>query len=270
MLTRLIDNQRLLAAVQAAVTALLALAVTWVGRRRAIHLEKETLIALGRAIVQVVAVGSVLLFLLNQATWSSLLALAAMILTAGFMGASRIKELPGALPVTLTSVALGAGSVIALMILVGVIPWETSSLIPVGSMIVANVMTTVVQALERFHAEIESHVGEIETALALGAKPDAAITRYVQAATEASLIPRINSLRSLGIVWIPGLMSGMVLSGEDPIFAALYQFVILAMIYAAGGFGSILSMLLMRRRVFSPAMQLLLRPGEPSPEPEAS
>jgi putative ABC transport system permease protein len=49
----------------------------------------------------------------------------------------------------------------------------------------------------------------------------------------ASLIPRIDSLRSLGIVWIPGLMAGMVLAGSDPVYAAIYQFVVIAMVFAS-------------------------------------
>jgi putative ABC transport system permease protein len=121
-------------------------------------------------------------------------------------------------------------------------------------------MNTLALALDRFRSEIVSHVGEIETALALGAEPKVSVKRYVQAAIEASLIPRINSLRSLGIVWIPGAMTGMVLSGSDPVYAALYQFVIIAMIFASSGLTSVFSILLVRTRIFSPAMQLLLQP----------
>jgi len=80
----------------------------------------------------------------------------------------------------------------------------------------------------------------------------------VQASFEASLIPAIDSLRSLGIVWIPGLMAGMLLSKANPVYAAIYQFVVLAMIFAASGLTSLVSTLLIRGRIFSPAEQLLL------------
>ena len=82
----------------------------------------------------------------------------------------------------------------------------------------------------------------------------------MQTSFEASLIPAIDSLRSLGIVWIPGLMAGMLLSGARPVYAAIYQFVVLAMIFAASGLTSLVSTLLMRSRVMSPAEQLVLRP----------
>jgi putative ABC transport system permease protein len=105
-------------------------------------------------------------------------------------------------------------------------------------------------------------VGEIETALALGADGKSSVSPYVQVSFEASLIPAIDSLRSLGIVWIPGQMAGMLLSGARPIYAAIYQFVLLAMIFAASGLTSLISTLLIGARVMSPAEQLILRPGQ--------
>lgn len=69
----------------------------------------------------------------------------------------------------------------------------------------------------------------------------------------------IDSLRSLGIVWIPGLMARMLLSGTRPAYAAIYQFVVLAMIFASSGLTSLMSTLLMRTHVLSPAEQLVLR-----------
>ena len=83
----------------------------------------------------------------------------------------------------------------------------------------------------------------------------------MQTSFEASLIPSIDSLRSLGIVWIPGLMAGMLLSGARPVYAAIYQFVVLAMIFAASALTSLVSMFLIRTRVMSSAEQLVLRPA---------
>jgi putative ABC transport system permease protein len=158
-------------------------------------------------------------------------------------------------------IGFGSGLVIVIMTWLGVIDSAVSSLIPVGSMLIANAMNTNALALDRFRAEVEAHVGQIEAALALGADANSTVTPYVQAAVEASLIPRIDSLRSLGIVWIPGLMAGMILAGTDPVYAAIYQFAVIAMIFAASGLTSILSTLLIRSRAFSPAQQLVVRPG---------
>jgi putative ABC transport system permease protein len=113
-----------------------------------------------------------------------------------------------------------------------------------------------------------AHVGEIETALALGADPRQSVADYVQASFEASLIPAIDPLRSLGIVWIPRLMAGMLLSGSRPIYAAIYQFVVPAMIFAASGLTALVSTLLIRTQAFTDAQPLLLRPGAVANHPK--
>jgi len=247
---------------QAAIASLLALAVVLLARRREIHLEKETSVALVRGLIQVVAVGSILAVLLKAPRWTSAFLLAGMVLAAGRISARRAKNIPGATKVSTYSIAAGAGLVTAIMTWVGVIDTAITSLIPVGSMIIANAMNTNGLALNRYRSEVLAHTGEIETALALGATPSATIRGYAQTSIQSSLIPAIDNLRSLGIVWIPGLMTGMLLSGARPMYAAIYQFVVIAMILASSGLTSLLSTTLIQAYAFSPADQLLLKGAE--------
>ncbi len=261
MLKLLFSDQLHLGLAQAAVAALAAMVVVSLARRRGIRLEAETLIAMVRGIVQIIAVGSVLLLLLRGPRWTSGFLLAGMMVAAGATSARRAKGMPGAFPVSTWAIAFGAGSVIALMTWLGVIDTAITTLVPVGSMLIANAMNTNGLALNRFRSDVLAHVGEIETALALGAAANSSVAPYVQASFEASLIPAIDSLRSLGIVWIPGLMAGMLLSGARPVYAAIYQFVVLAMIFAASGLTSLVSTLLIRDRIFTRQEQLMLQPG---------
>jgi len=261
MLKLLFSNPLHLGLAQAAVAALAAMVVVLLARQRGIRLESEALIAMVRGLVQIVAVGSVLVLLLRGPRWTSGFLLAGMIVAAGATSARRAKGMPGAFPVSAWAIAFGAGSVIVLMTWLGVIDIAITSLVPVGSMLIANAMNTNGLALNRFRSDVLAHAGEIETALALGAAANSSVAPYVQASFEASLIPAIDSLRSLGIVWIPGLMAGMLLSGARPVYAAIYQFVVLAMILTASGLTSLVSTLLIRNRIFTPQEQLMLRPG---------
>jgi putative ABC transport system permease protein len=261
MLNTIFKGPLQLGLAQAAVAALAALIVAYLARRRGIHLESDTMVALVRGAVQIVAVGSVLVILLRGPRWTGIFLLAAMIFAAGATSRKRAKGLPGAFKVSTYAIACGAGSVIAVMTWLGVIDTAITTLIPVGSMLIANAMNANGLALNRFRADVIVHTGEIETALALGAAPKQSVAPYSQASFEASLIPAIDSLRSLGIVWIPGLMAGMLLSGARPFYAAIYQFVVLAMIFAASGLTSLVSTLLIRAYAFTPADQLIVRPG---------
>lgn len=262
MLEAIFHGQLQLGLAQAVAAALAALTVVILAGRRGIHLEKDLAIAMVRGLAQIVAVGSILLLLLKAPSWTSLFLLSAMIVAAGATSAKRAKGMPGAFEVSTWAIGGGAGLMIAIMTLLGVIDTPITALVPIGSMMIANAMNTNGLALNRFRSDVLAHVGEIETALALGADGKTSVAPYVQVSFEASLIPAIDSLRSLGIVWIPGLMAGMLLSGARPIYAAIYQFVLLAMIFASSGLTSLVSTLLIRSRVMTPADQLILRPGQ--------
>ena len=149
---------------------------------------------------------------------------------------------------------------IALMTWAGVIDTTMTALVPIGSMLISNAMNTNSLTLNRFRSEVESHCGLIETGLALGAAAQQTVAPYVQISFQASLIPAIDSLKSLGIVWIPGLMAGMLLSGADPVYAAIYNFVTISMMFSASGLTALISGLLIRSHAFSAAEQLTLRP----------
>jgi putative ABC transport system permease protein len=259
MLNLLLKDQLALGLTQAVIAVALALVTVWLANRQAIHVERDTAVALVRGIAQMVAVGLLLAVLLRGPNWTAWLVLTAMGFFAATTAARRAGRIPGALRVCLYSTALGAGLIIVVSALLGLINLAISSLVPVGSMLLANAMNTNALALERFHADVTSHVGQIEAGLALGADPRVTVQPYVRSAVQASLIPRIDTLRSLGIVWIPGLMAGMTLSGSSPVYAAIYQFVVIALIFAASGLTSITATMLIRGRAFSPAEQLALR-----------
>ena len=229
-------------------------------RTRRIHVEAETIVALVRGFLQIVIVGSILTLLLRGPSWTSVFILAFMMVAAAATSARRAKRIPGAFRASLYGIVVGTGVTIGLMTLLGAIDPAISTLVPIGSMLIANAMNTNGLALDRFRSEVQAHVGLVESALALGASAETAVARYVQSSYQASLIPAIDNLRSLGIVWIPGLMAGMVLSGSPPLYAAIYQFVTLAMIFASSGLTSLISTTLIRAHAFSPAEQLVLRP----------
>ncbi len=259
MLKKIFPDHVVYGFVQAAISSALALAVVLAARYRRIHLERELAIALVRGLLQIIAVGSVLILLLHGPGWISIFLLAAMIVAAAATSARRTKTLPGSFAVSTYAIGIGSGSVIALMTWAGVIEGSITSVVPVGSMLIANAMNTNAIALERFRSEVVSHIGEIESALALGASPEVSVSGMVRNSFQASLIPAIDNLRSLGIVWIPGLMAGMVLSGSPPLYAAIYQFVVISMIFASSGLTCLISTSLVRKNVFSSAGQLLLR-----------
>ena len=138
MLRHLFPNQLALGFAQAGVTAVLAMVAAFLARRRGIHVESETAIALVRGLAQIVVVGFILVFMLKGPQWTSAFMLSAMVLAAGFTSARRTKKIPGTLQVSFWSILAGSGSVIAVMTWAGVIDGAITSIVPVGSMVIAN------------------------------------------------------------------------------------------------------------------------------------
>lgn len=252
---------------QAALVALLALLMAWLGARRGATSLRGMALAITRAICQILIVGLLLVVLMRLPWWTAIPVLGAMMVAAAEIARKRAPEIPRAFRLTLQCIVAGAGTTILLMTAAGIIDRSIRMLLPVGSMIIANTMNIAALYLNRFVGDVRAHIGEIESAVALGAAGEAAAQPYSDAAFRASLIPATDNLRSLGIVWIPGIMAGMVLSGSSPVYAALYQFVVLGMIFISGSITSMAASRLLPRSVFNSREQLLinrveLRPGE--------
>jgi putative ABC transport system permease protein len=261
-LQKSIGNDVLTGLAQAAGAVALCAAVVLLCRWHAVRVEREAAISMVRGLVQMVLVGMVLALLLHGSLLVGSLILFTMTIAAAITAARRIKGTDGALLLCFWSIAAGAGTVIAAMLASRSLRPDISMLVPVGSMIIANAMNACAQALERFRSEILAHVGQIEAGLSLGAEPSVTVAPYLQSAVYASLLPRLDMMKSLGLVWIPGVMAGMVVSGASPIYAGIYQFIVVAMILAASGITALVASVLVRSRVFSSAAQLTLRPTE--------
>src|ERR1700722_948521 len=208
-----------------------------------------------------VAVGVVLPVLLRGNLLIAALILLGMTFAAAATAARRAPEISGALPLSFYAIGAGAGLVIAAMLVTRTVTSDIAVLVPVGSMIIANAMNACAQSMERFRADVRAHIGRIEAALALGAAPAVTVAPFVQSGVYASLLPRLDMLKSLGLVWIPGVMAGMLVSGASPLYAGILQFIIVAMTLAASGVAGLVATLLMRTRAFSEAEQLTLRPS---------
>jgi UDP-glucose/iron transport system permease protein len=265
-----IGNDVLMGLAQAVGAIVLCAAVVALCGWQSVHIEREAAISMARGLVQMVLVGIVLAVLLHGSLLIGCLILLMMMIAASVTAARRLKGMDGALVLCFWSIAAGAGVIIAVMLATGSLRPEVSILVPVGSMIIANAMNACAQAIERFRSEILAHVGQIEAGLSLGAEPAVTVSPYLQSAVYASLLPRLDMMKSLGLVWIPGVMAGMVVSGASPVYAGIYQFVVVAMILAASGITGLVATVLMRSRAFSPAAQLTLRPAEAGPQPAGS
>jgi len=221
------------------------------------------LVAALRMGVQLFAVGYVLhLVFALQSAAAVLLILLLMAGMAVHTVAGRVKEkMPGFYRVVGSAILIGCGggTFYFCLLVIGLDPWyEPRYLIPLAGMIIGNSMTGASLAAERLADEIRSRREEIETALCLGASARQACQPAVNRAFYAALIPSINAMAAMGIVFLPGMMTGQILSGTEPMIAVKYQIAIMCVITGSVAMTSFMILQQGYRSYFSEFDQLVL------------
>ncbi len=248
----------------AAALGLIALAVL-LSRRSRLNLERDLVWGALRGAAQLIAIGYLLLLLFNnQRPGWVLLLLTVMLLVAAATSARRVEHGPSRTRLfTRALIAIGAGAAVALVPVFAFVvpphPWyEARYVVPIGGMMLSNAMNVVAQVFERIFSLAGSEADQIEALLALGATPRQALERQVRATLRAALIPTLNGLLTVGLVALPGMMTGQIVSGIAPEQAVRYQIVILYQLVAVAAVAGSLAVAFARRLLFTRRAQLVL------------
>ena len=228
-----------------------------ISRYQELGLEKDLVIGVIRTIIQLTIIGYILAYVFaSQQLIFILLMLTVMISVAALNSAKRGKGIPGALPIVLVS--LGTSELITLAMLLGfrIIPSTPQYIIPLSGMIIGNSMVAAGVTLNRLCSEFKLRQGEVELALSLGAPPKQAALPVIKAAIKAGMIPTIDSMKTVGLVQLPGMMTGQILAGADPVLAVRYQILVMFMISGSTAISSLIVVLMGYTRYFTPYAQL--------------
>lgn len=135
-------------------------------------------------------------------------------------------------------------------------PATAQYIIPISGMVIGNSMVLGILFLNRFTAEIEARKEEAELILSLGGTPKQAIHRQLITSIQASTIPTIESQKTIGLVQLPGMMSGQIIAGADPVQAVMFQLLILFLLLTTAIVTSIMLGFLSYPTLFNERMQL--------------
>jgi len=197
---------------------------------------RNALYAISRMLVQLLIIGYFLAYIFeSDSVLIVIMVLTVMVIASSWIALGTISDYRNKLfKKAFLSIAIGGG-LIFLLVIIGVLdldPWYFPQYtIPLAGMIFANAMNSVSLAAERLIAELKREVD------------------YIQArniAFNASLIPIINSLFAVGLVSLPGMMTGQILSGVPPLIAARYQIMVMCMIFASAGISTACFLILSR------------------------
>ncbi|NOZ13488.1 MAG: iron export ABC transporter permease subunit FetB [Acidobacteria bacterium] len=233
----------------ATILIFIAIGIAWWNR---VGTEKDLIVGGIRAMIQLIAVGYVLhiVFALNT-LWSQLLLLLLMTVIAAWTARGRAKEVAGVFGLSFVGIVAGTVVSIGVLVATGVIQPVPRYLIPLGGMVIGNTMTATALVLDRFYHEIDGNRRKVEFALSLGFSVAEASRDYLKRSVRASMTPIINTLKIVGIIQLPGAMTGMLMAGATPIEAARYQLIIMYMIASAISVAAVTTIVLARKRFFN-------------------
>jgi putative ABC transport system permease protein len=161
----------------------------------------------------------------------------------------------------IAALALTVSTALTLAYVIGVIvrvrPWyEPQYIIPIAGMILGSAMTSAALAGDRLQGDLRVRADEVEARLALGFSGREAVQPMARTALRAAMIPTVNGMMTVGLVQLPGMMTGQILAGSAPLLAIKYQLVVVFMQAAATALASLLFVRLAVGRYLTPAHQL--------------
>lgn len=236
-----------------------AIAISW---RLRLRLQRDLVVSVVRGLVQLLIVGAALAIIIDPDTsliWSWLWVVGIVVFAAA-TNKRRAPAVPGLFWIAL--VANGATAVIGFAVAfgLGIFPVEGRTLVPIAGMLIGNSMKSGIVVAERIVEALSEGRAEVEARLALGQPWQVASRPIVRNALRLALLPTIENTKALGIVFLPGAMTGLILAGVDPLDAVLVQLALMYLILGGVATTTAVTALGSVRRLFTADHRLVALP----------
>lgn len=234
-----------------------AAALSW---RDRLGLERSIAWAACRAFAQLVAIGGALALVLadDAPLVLSWLWVAGMVVIGSATIASRVRGIPGLF--AMSAIALGTALGVSLLVVfgMGIFPLEPRTIVPAAGMLLGNTIGATVLAARRTLLELSDHRDQIEVRLAIGQDGMEAIRPHLQESLRTALGPQIEQTKIVGLIALPGTMTGLLLAGVDPLDAVLVQVAVMFLILGSVAITSVMVGRGVAHRLLTPDHRLVL------------
>ena len=216
-----------------------AVVISW---REQLGLERSFLWAATRATGQLALVGLGLGIVLadDAPLWWSWTWVAAMVLVGAITVARRVPTVPGLWWLAMAALGTAVSASMAVIFGFGVFPVEPRTVVPAAGMVLGNSIACTVLAARRTLMEVDEHRDQIEVRLSLGLDGPAAIRPHLREALRTAASPQIEQTKIVGLIALPGTMTGLLLAGVDPKDAVLVQLMVMLLILGSAAITSVI------------------------------
>lgn len=220
---------------------------------------KEIIYSVTRAIIQLIIIGYLLTYIFEVNNAIVTLAMVFVIaFNASWNAHKRSNNIPNSLKISLFSISISAFLTLGILVISGSVKFTPSQIIPITGMICGNAMTTIGLCYRNLNSLFRDQRQQILEKLSLGATPKQASISILREAIKSGMQPSLDSAKTLGIVSLPGMMSGLMFAGTMPLTAIMYQIMVTFMLVTTTSISSYVASFLAYREFFNKSQQLLV------------
>ncbi|VDZ21781.1 ABC transporter permease [Staphylococcus saprophyticus] len=244
-----------------ALTGLLLLFPIIVSYKEKLHIIKDLLIATVRAIIQLIILGFLLHFIfgVNQ-TWLLIVFVLVIIINASWNTISRASPvMHHVFWISFVAIFVGVALPLVGVVLTGAIEFKPNEVIPIVGMLGSNGLIAINLAYQNLDREFVKEMSQIESKLALGANPKLSSKETIRNSVKTAIVPTIDSVKTYGIVSIPGMMTGLIIGGVEPLQAVKFQLMVVFIHTTATIMSALIATYLSYKQFFNHRDQLISR-----------
>ncbi|MGA7510514.1 MAG: iron export ABC transporter permease subunit FetB [Erwinia billingiae] len=236
---------------------ILVLIALLVSKKEKLGLEKDIVWSIARAIVQLIIVGYVLkyIFDLNN-RWLTVVMVLFICVNAALNARKRSRNIGNAFMLSFIAITVSTTLTLVILVLSGSIEFMPMQVIPISGMIAGNAMVAVGLCYSNLNQRFTDNRQKIQEMLSLGASIKTASGRLIRDSIRAAMIPTVDAAKTVGLVSLPGMMSGLIFAGIDPVKAIKYQIMVTFMLLGTASISTIIAGYLAYRRFYTARAQL--------------
>ncbi|MDI9219334.1 iron export ABC transporter permease subunit FetB [Pantoea sp. EA-12] len=228
-----------------------------ISQKEKLGMSKDIIWSVCRAIVQLVIVGYVLksIFDLNN-RWLTILMVLFICVNAALNARKRSRNIDHAMLISFIAITTGTTLTLTILVLSGAIEFIPMQVIPISGMIAGNAMVAVGLCYSNLNQRFSDNRQKILEMLSLGASVKLASAQLIRDSIRASMIPTVDAAKTVGLVSLPGMMSGLIFAGIDPVKAIKYQIMVTFMLIGTASLSTIIAAYLSYRLFYTTRAQL--------------
>lgn len=235
----------------------LVLVALVISSKEKLGLTRDIITSVLRTIIQLTVVGYLLYYVFDVDNIFLTLAMVLIIVyNASRQADKRNPNQKKRFYQSFLAIFLATGLTLAVLVLSGAIQFLPSQIIPITGMIASNSMVAIGLCYREMNSLFRDQRQQVLEKLALGAPVKLASASIVRQAIRTAMQPTIDSAKTVGLVSLPGMMSGLIFAGVSPIFAIKYQIMVMFMLLSATSLGAVIAAYFAYRHYFNDRAQL--------------